>query len=240
MTTFLQICQDVARESGTIPRPSGKPTSTTNQSGALDRIVNWVQQAYEDVQRHKKNWRWKEATFSQALTASVQTYSAANVGITNFKSWTNPKEFPRSQERQFTIYRTSEGKPDQKFMIYQRYEEFFEKSMTGPNASQTGEPIYITIDPAQNLIVWPIPDSVGYTLEGHYIKGLDVLSGDSDTPEFDDDFHRIIQWGALVKLGVFDEAPANRVNYWNNEYQKLLRDMEEQYLPDWVASEPLT
>lgn len=240
MTTYLQICRDVALECGTVPNPSGKPTTVTGQNGTLARIIGWVNDAYKEVQLSNDRWKWLEARFSNALVQGVANYSASDLGISErFGNWINPGEFPISQERQFTIYKTSLGVSDQSFMIWLPWAEFYEKSQVGANASTTGKPIYVSIDNQENLHVWPTPDAEGWTMGGPYRKSQHTLTADDDLPEFNEQFHDVLRYGALVKLGVFDEAPAQQVNYWNTKYQQYLDDMRARYLPPWQAAGPL-
>ncbi len=60
MATYLKICQDVTRECGIAggADTSPKPTAVIGQSGELNRVVNWVSDAYTEIQSDIK-WRWR-------------------------------------------------------------------------------------------------------------------------------------------------------------------------------------
>jgi hypothetical protein len=242
MSTYLEICQDVARESGTVPSASdgSQPTTVSSQVGTLARIVGWVERSHKEVQLHRADWRWLRARFSSATVATQAVYSATDLGITErFSNWVNPGEYPESQERQFTLYQTSKGQADQGFMRFYQWDKFYADTQVGANAAQTGKPLIASIDPNDNIHVWPTPDATGYTMGGPYHKSPQTLSADSDTPEMPAEHHDAIMFGALVKLGIFDEAPADQVNYWAGKYKRHITDLEAKHIPMLRSSDPL-
>ena len=55
--TFLELCQEVADESGTV---AGVPSFTTvsNATGRLAKVVRWTRNAYRDIQNERSDWKW--------------------------------------------------------------------------------------------------------------------------------------------------------------------------------------
>lgn len=240
MSTYLEICQKVARKCGTVPSPEGKPSSVSNQTGTLGRIVSFVNDVYEEVQNHSNRWSWMETRFSSTLTASVASYNASALGITSrFGRWINPGEFPEDYERQFTIYETSKGQADQGFLTYLEWPDFYARTQVGANAAQTGKPGLVSVDNEQKLHFWPTPDSTGYTVGGPYRKALHTLTEGGDEPEFHSDFHDVLFYGALIELIVFDEAPASQANFYSNKYDRFLQDLRTMYQPSIRPGGPL-
>ena len=56
--TFLELCQRVDEESGTVA--GGQPTTVTGQSGRLKTIVQWTAEAYQRIQTMRSTWLWLE------------------------------------------------------------------------------------------------------------------------------------------------------------------------------------
>jgi len=99
--TFLQLVQRLRQE--TAYADSG-PSAVTSQTGAHLRAVNWVIEAWNEIQNRHANWRWLRADFTFNTSASTEEYAygsvtdvAASAVITRFKSWLikDPRNPPR-------------------------------------------------------------------------------------------------------------------------------------------------
>jgi hypothetical protein len=87
---YLQLCQRVAQEAGIV---GTFPTTTTGQTGELKRIVDWVAEAYTNLQ-NETNWRWlrKRAVFNTVANQREYAYTdvtdiSAGTAISRFKDW---------------------------------------------------------------------------------------------------------------------------------------------------------
>ena len=70
---FLQLCQKLRQEAGI----SGSgPLTTVNQTGELYRVVDWVQQSYNDIQEKHDDWNFLRFTFNLPLTIGQSVYSS--------------------------------------------------------------------------------------------------------------------------------------------------------------------
>lgn len=226
MSTFLKLCQDVAKDSGTVSN-IGQPATTTNQSGRLLRITGWVAEAYDDIQREQNAWRWMHDDFSGPAVAAVQEYNAEAMGITErFSRWVVKGE---GEENLFTCYRNDLGQADEGFLHFVEWPKFRRQLMIGSEATRQDRPVYITVDDANRIRLWPIPD-VAYTIRGRYYKAPQNLAVDDDTPEMPAEFHDAIKWLALVKLGTFDEA-FGQLQIWNGNYSRLMSRLIAHQLP---------
>ena len=76
MATYLEICQDVARECGIAGGAdvAPKPTSVIGQRGELQRVVFWVRKAYKQIQG-TRNWRWLRKDFEVDTVDGTDTYA---------------------------------------------------------------------------------------------------------------------------------------------------------------------
>lgn len=227
MSTFLELCQNVAKDSGTVSN-IGQPETTTGQTGRLLRIMGWVTEAYEDIQREENAWRWMQEDFSGETVATVQQYDSAAMGIPErFSRWVI---YGEDEENLFTIYKTSLGQADEGFLTYCDWSYFRRHLMVGGEASRQDKPVYFTVDNSNKLRFWPIPDDA-YTIRGVYYKAPQTLALDAHTPEMPAEFHTAIKWLALVKLGTFDEA-FEQLPVWNGNYGRVMSDLRMHQLPE--------
>ncbi len=82
--TFLQLVQRLRQEAGA----SGTgPVTVVNQDGELARMVNWINDAWLDIQSQHKDWGWMRTTCTFPTVTSKGTYSAADAGISDFGMW---------------------------------------------------------------------------------------------------------------------------------------------------------
>lgn len=209
--TFLELCTTLRQESGIA---GAGPTTTSGQSGELERIVNWVKQAYVDIQDNNASWRFLRATFSFNCTPSVQSYNASSVPlIANWK--------PLS----IRLYLTTVA--NEWFIDYVPWEEFRESRLFGTARTQTGRPVECTINPANELVFWPIPD-VAYTISGEYFRTAHTFTADSDTPLFPR-FHMCIVFNALKRYASYVSDPSIYA-YAQAEYAKVYARLENEQL----------
>ena len=80
MSTFLQLCSDTRRECGVA---GTGPTAVTDQSGQLENIVNWVKNAFVEIQNRHQDWLWLKSTFTFDTTASDDTYAYGDAAVTD-------------------------------------------------------------------------------------------------------------------------------------------------------------
>lgn len=226
MSTFLELCQAVAQESGTVSN-IGQPETTTGQTGRLLRIMGWVTDAYKDIQRRQNAWRWLHRDFSGETIIGVGDYNASAMGISErFSRWVFSCD---GVDNLFTIYETAAGQADEGFLTFKDWGDFRRNMLVGANATETGSPIYVTVDPQNKLRLWPIPDGE-YTVRGMYYQAPQVLAIDGDVPEMPEQFHDLIKWAALRKLGMFDEA-FEQLPSWTAEYSRIMGELNGNQLP---------
>ena len=93
MSTFLQICKNVSRECN-ISGGDTVPTAVTAQTGELQRVVKWVEQAYKELQEKYLDWRWMRVGFTVNTVSGTDSYAYGTVtdiltsaAITRFSHW---------------------------------------------------------------------------------------------------------------------------------------------------------
>lgn len=221
MATYLQLCQRARQECGIA---GSGPTSVISQSGDLKRIVDWVNTAWQDIQNREDTWQWMRASFSQALTIGQNSYTASGLGVSNFAMW-----YPDSVK----LYLTTTA--DESPLTYIPYDDFYNSYMLG--TIPTGRPSYFSIKPNKSLIFYPTPDAA-YTVRGDYYTGPTTLAADADIPAMPTRFHDLVWYGAMRKYAMFEAA--NEVyQFATQEYNRLMRNLEQDQLPDILPVEPL-
>lgn len=230
MASFLTLVKDVERESGTM---STLITTTVGAAGRHLKFVTWVQQAWEDIQRERTDWSWMKARFEGTLSSGLDTYDPSLVGATRWARWEHFT--PGGQD--FSVYLTSAGRSDERWMQEREHSEFERTCRFGSNYGTQGYPGIVSVDPAGKLLVWPVPDAA-YTLRGAYWKAPQALSADGDIPEMPERFHAAIRLRALLLMATHDEA-LDQVPVWTADYARINRAMVQDMTPWMHPARPL-
>lgn len=222
MSTFLELCQKVARDSGTL---SGTvPTTVVGQSDRLAKIVSFTSEAWVQIQNLHTNWRYlrKEFPADCNLTASTSAYTAASFSITDFESWIT------EGDDIFSLYLTSRGVADEGPVSYIPYDYW--RRLYGRGLQTEHRPVHVSVNYSDELCFGPVPDA-GYTVKGMYRRSPQVLAANDDTPIIASAMHDIIKWRALQLLVEHDEAPTQVLITANRQYANYLDALRREQLP---------
>jgi len=209
MATFLKICQNVARECSVAggADASPRPTTVVGQSGELNRIVNWVRDAYIEIQG-ARDWRWLRKDFTFDTVSGTDTYAYSVITdvddsavISRFRAWRlNDRMNPPK------IYLTSAGVGGQSYLVFSRWDRFSSVYKIGAIQDQTSQPITITYNPKDEIVLGMTPNDI-YTVTGSYYLSAQILAADADVPELPAMFHDLIKYQAMMYYGLFESAP---------------------------------
>lgn len=219
MSTFLELCQKVARESGTV---SGTlPSTVVSQSGRLAKVVYWTNDAWRQIQNRRNAWLWMRAEFTGTLTSGAPRYTAAgSFSLTRWAAWILEKDT-------VTIYKTSLGVADETQLLYMPWHQYRRSFERGTQTSN--RPNFYSVSPAGELCFGPRPDDT-YTVRGEYRKSPQALAANTDTPELPDRFHEIVAWYAFILLAEHDEAGLH-IAVAQRRFRDLMNDLERDQLP---------
>lgn len=194
---FLELCQATARESGTV---AGLPSFTTvsNATGRIDKLVNWVRDAWVDIQNERTDWLFLLDYFEKPLVPGQTNYAGVSFGL-EVARWM----CDTCQRRTMTLYDPDIGKSDEGFI----------NQITWPNwqcrydrgVHDSTRPQHWAVRPDGTLVIGPTPDKA-YILRGEYRRKAQRLAADTDEPIMPSDFHRAIVWRALLNMANSDEA----------------------------------
>jgi hypothetical protein len=203
---YLQICQMTAQQTGTIQ--GVMPITVVGQVNRLKLIVDYVREAYLDIQNAHRKWRWLNSRFTGQTIVGQMFYDATsftdevdNTPVTRFSQWL----FEQSgSDQSLSSYKTADGANEEGSLHFLDADRFYETQ--GRGVHPPGKPNFYTVDNRNRLAVSPVPDAV-YTLRGKYRKSAQYLTADADIPEMPVDFHTIIKDAALSYVEGFDEGP---------------------------------
>lgn len=199
MSTYLQLCASLRQattDSGT------GPSAVTGQTGELARIVQWVADAWHEIQQEQDSWRWMRKSFTVSATSGDGAYAFGD--CTDTVSAVAIARWSRWHKSTFKCYLTSAGVGGEYALHWLPWEDFRRIYRYG---TQTNAPPYhVSEDPTQAFVLGPIPDAT-YSVSGDYQIGPQTLSADGDTPEMPAKFHKLIVYDALIRYGFNRVAP---------------------------------
>lgn len=215
--TFLELCQAVALYSGT--GDGTKPATVSGQTGRMAMIVNWVQDAWNELQYSRNAWGFMRSEFTSELIGDQAVYAASDLGITDHAQWV--------QDGVMTLYEETDqaGEGILPWIDYRLWKEQYDRG-TPTNT----KPTCVALSPNNELCFGPKPDTTyTYVVRGQYIKAPQALTDDGDEPTLPERFHKIIMWKALINLADFDEA-ATHMQTARRHYGEMLFALERDQL----------
>lgn len=203
MSTFLELCQQTAREVGIA---GSGPLTTVNQEGELADVVRWVRDSWTEIQnRNGGHWRFLRHGFTLTTAAGDDTYAYSDaidtttgLAIDRFSEW-------RFADRTFppTIYLQASGTGTQNWLIFAQWEPF--SQIYRISTQVDSYPAHITINPQDDIVFGPQPNDI-YVTTGEYWRSAQQLTADSDIPEMPVQFHKLIVWYAIENYGYYESA----------------------------------
>lgn len=194
--TFLELCAALHREAGI----SGTaPSSVVSQVGEANRLVNWVADAWSDIQMSRTDWTFMRGTFTFQTEQGKYSYTTLECNIPTVGRFRN---FDYNKMR---IYQNTLGVSDQTKLNPSFYEDYLDEYLTGQQVQS--RPICFAVQPEnKNLLLGYIPNTV-YTVTGEYHKKPQVLAAHDDVPDIPSEYHMMIVWEALKSYANFESAP---------------------------------
>ncbi len=215
---YLELFTRAIQESGIA---GADPTTVLNQTSRRKKMVDWVQQAWVDIQLMRGDWLFMHSQFSFDTVVATRDYLAASYGISDMKLWDTGS---------FLIYETAKGESDQNNLGHLSYGKWREQYRARMGDRDDGRPQLITILPDNQVRFEPRPDKI-YTIEGDYKRATQEFSANADVPtNLPDDFHMIIVWQAL-KYYAFKENAPDTLEQAEINFDALLVRLEIEQLP---------
>jgi hypothetical protein len=178
------------------------PITTIGQVGDALRLVNCIDDAWEEIQLRSRWWRWmrRSASFNTVANkgAYLHTATAGETGITDFAEW---------RIDTLRCWNTAAGRNDEQFLVNWAYDVWRNTYDFGGQVSVRGRPVVWTQrDEDQAIILADVPDGV-YTVAGQYQSIPQVLVADTDVPRMPPRFHMAIVGRAMMLYAEYEAAP---------------------------------
>lgn len=238
MSTYLQLAQKMKRDCG-VAGVTATPTTVVSQTGVLEKLVAWVSEAYKDIQLRYPNWRWMRSNFT--LPTVNGTYAYAYGACTDTKTSAAISRFSHWWERDtldpFRCYLTSGGQSGEYWLTPMTYEQYRSMYRFGVQASTTGQPIHVSVDDDDQLVLGPTPNAV-YTVSGSYQRGPQILALDADTPDLPSNYHDLIVYYAMQQYAFNSVAP-EKLSQAKINVSRMLRSLERAQLRAIRLGRPL-
>lgn len=206
---FLQLAQKLA----VLADVSGQPSSIDNVRGEHARIVEWINQAWLEIQGAREQWNfmWARAT-PIAILAGVDLYE-------------QPVDCRDIVTATFYLDDNAGNYAGVTFKPYQEFQSI------ARGAADPSRPQYWTIRPDNKIQLYPVPDAA-YSLDFDYYKKPAYMVASTDTPSLPEHLHMAIVYLALMHYGEFEEA-MSVIQFAMVNYNKYLLQMSNECLPEF-------
>ncbi len=218
---FLELCQEVAAESGTV---AGVPSFTTvaGATGRLADVVRWTRNAYRDIQNERTDWLWMRKVFTKSLVINQTAYTD-DAWALDVATWMPDT----SDESSISIYDPALGVADEGAIRQISWHDWRQRYARGFH--DANRPTEWAINPQGALVFGNKPDKA-YTVVGEYRMNPQMLAVDADIPEMPAAYHGLIVGEALRLMARGDEA-FNVLVEKSQQYERLRQPLVHNQTP---------
>ena len=194
---FLELANETRRLSGV---GGSGPVNVETAAGMELKIVNYVKNAWLDIQTHPKNWKWMWGDYAVDLVPGPGTQPLQTILNTREYMLT---DCDKIRVGTFRSYLTATGESDRQRMVWTHWRQF--RGRYGVVDETANRPIQATRKPTGDLVLYPKPDGI-YSIEFEYFKRATALVANGDIPGLHSDFHMLIVYEALKRFGKAENA----------------------------------
>ncbi|KAF1008997.1 MAG: hypothetical protein GAK28_00629 [Luteibacter sp.] len=229
MATFLELCKDVHRIARIGEDPPGTaPETVVGQEGVLFEVINWVQDAYRDIQEDQRDWAFRErsATVTIGTVRTVDAlllpddYEALRPFTADFR------------HRNILVAPTGTAPSASQPVWFIEWEDWrggrYER---GQAAGATGMPGYFTVMPDGALRFDRTPDAPLDIIIA-YRRSVHELLADSDVPILPPQHHQAIVWRALMSYADSREKTQESYQKWERRRNQAMARLYREQLPE--------
>ncbi len=205
---YLELVKRAWTESS---QSGGGPVSVVGMSGHQQKFVDWVRDAWVDIQQYSDEWVFLKNSAVCTLTSGQESVLSAILGIADLK-------------KPLVVFIMVDGQ-------WQQLPLSISLSSSGEWSQvnkQSGRPTKVYFSNG-SFSFDSIPDA-NYQLKIHYVKSPQELMTNADTPWCDASYHRTIMWHA-VKTYAADDGDQALYNRANMAYEAALMAMLSDLTP---------
>lgn len=232
--TFLELCRKVYMRAG---YSGNGPASVENQSGQSARVVDYVDEAWQEIQRSRTNWHFMRRRFRATTSPGIAVVSIANAEkITG--------NLIHSIDRN-SWYSQASGELTGGRMMYAHSDK--RRWIESSESIIVGRPQHFW-ESTSGIRVSPLPDREYEITGDYYITAQAFASTESDqnkrrplsekSPSMPEHYHMAIAYLAMRELGAFEES-ANLYSIGDSNYRKIFGQMLKTQTPDIIYAPPL-
>lgn len=219
--TFLEMCKTARLISGI---QGQGPTSVVGASGIEAVIVQFVKEAYVDIQNTRNNFDFLQKSKTFSTTIGKDNYTLSDIFVSN----PDLKSFKKDS---FLI--TDEN--GNKKYLYERDKEDLEYKYL--NSTTRDLPNELAIEADKSLTLKPISDGV-YAVSFKYYRKPQILATDAEVPLMPEEFHQLIVFKAVEKISIYLSQPEIYRGYATEASKLMGQMMREQVQPMRVKRAP--
>lgn len=180
---FLQLCQTLSQEAGV---SGAGPGNVTNQTGMNLRMVNWVREAWDDIQAQCPHWSFLAVVATVTLPAGVRALPLSAIGA-NIRT-----------VRQIGIIDGAQISP----LVH----DVHATRLTFANSAGTGRPSRWRLSDDRRSVEFDMAPEVATVLDVEAYRAPQSLQLATNEPLAPEYLHRVIIYRALQMYALFDEA----------------------------------
>tara|TARA_Y100000034_G_scaffold126172_1_gene177010 strand:+ start:1583 stop:2272 length:690 start_codon:yes stop_codon:yes gene_type:complete len=208
MSTYLELCQDMARDIGI---PGTGPSSITPTAEEEKDVVRYIKDADRDIQNTWFNWDFLWAEYSTTTSSGTSTI-------------TSPSDLAQWNIDSVVYDPTAENWQPLEFVPWKNYREDYKYGTV-----DSAVPEVFSIKPSNVMDLYPTPDA-STTLTAEYWQTPTDLSADGSVSAIPVRYHRIIICRA--KMFYAEQNDAAEVMAGSvSEFNDLLLKLEADQLP---------
>ena len=215
MSTYLVLCQDMARDVG-IPGTGPSSVTSTSLSEEENAVVRYIANADQDVQSRWFDWDflWSEASIT--AISGTSTLTSSNTGF--------PTALGNWKLDSIVWDKSSDSYQILEYMEWNSYREMYKYGTVDSDV-----PEVYSIKPNNDLDLYPTPDSAT-VISAEYWATPTVLAADADISAIPPRFHKIIIARAKMYYAENEDAPEVMAGAVA-EFEDLLDKLEADQLP---------
>lgn len=227
---YLQLAQRLAVECGV----TGTISTVVGQTGMYAKLINWVNDAWVEIQGMHDNWNWMREPFAFNTVANTGDY--APVTTTNTVTGQLMTDLRYWWKDTFRCQRVSIGVQDEQWLVEWEYLVF--RNTYRFNVQVPGRPVVFAIKPnGKEVMLGQVPNDV-YQISGEYQTLPSSLTAGTDTPAMPTHLHLAIVYKAMQFYGLYEAAP-EVLSKGNTEFSRLMNQLEREQLPELYLGNPL-
>jgi hypothetical protein len=226
---YLQLAQKLRQECGIA---GNGPISVNDQVNEAKRLVDYINDAWLEIQGLHNNWNFMRSPFSFQAVQGVGDYTPSGgpgvgAGLSDFRYWHT--ETLRAQ-------RTADGLSDEQWLVEWQYQVFRDTYRFG--VQTPGRPVVFAVSPmGKSLLLGSIPDTQ-YTITGEYQTIPTTLVLETDEPSLPAHLHIIIVYKAMEYYALFESA-AEVLARAQAGFSRNMTILEREQLPEIYLGDPL-